>query len=129
VAKAKGGTCGDWIIRFSNGVRSQRQANNWVYGMFFQAWTNAPVVVVLPQRNAKPGEQMNMCRWLKRFGISALRLSIPYHDWMAVPGHPRADFLVGPNIGLTLIGIGGAVARSPLPHHRTCGSAYGGSVS
>jgi hypothetical protein len=27
------------------------------------------------------------------------------------------------------IGIGGAVARSPLPHHRTCGSAYGGSAS
>ncbi len=27
------------------------------------------------------------------------------------------------------IGIGGAVARSPLPHHRTGGSAYGGSVS
>src|SRR5208282_4689608 len=26
------------------------------------------------------------------------------------------------------IGIGGAVARSPLPHHRTCGSAYGGSA-
>jgi len=27
------------------------------------------------------------------------------------------------------IGIGGAVTRPPLPHHRTCGSAYGGSVS
>jgi len=27
------------------------------------------------------------------------------------------------------IGIGGAVTRSPLPHHRTGGSAYGGSVS
>jgi hypothetical protein len=27
-----------------------------------------------------------------------------------------------------IIGIGGAVTRSPLPHHRTCGSAYGGSV-
>jgi hypothetical protein len=27
------------------------------------------------------------------------------------------------------IGIGGAVTRSPLPHHRTCGSASGGSRS
>ena len=26
------------------------------------------------------------------------------------------------------IGIGGRVASPPLPHHRTCGSAYGGSV-
>jgi hypothetical protein len=25
-------------------------------------------------------------------------------------------------------GIGGVVAHSPLPHHRICGSAYGGSV-
>jgi hypothetical protein len=26
------------------------------------------------------------------------------------------------------IGIGGVVTHSPLPHHRTCGSAYGGSA-
>jgi hypothetical protein len=25
------------------------------------------------------------------------------------------------------IGIGGTVTRLPLPHHRRCGSAYGGS--
>jgi hypothetical protein len=31
-------------------------------------------------------------------------------------------------VGL-VIGIGGPVARSPLPHRRTGGSAYGGSVS
>src|SRR5260370_41714672 len=29
---------------------------------------------------------------------------------------------------VVMIGIGGTVARPPLPHHRTCGSAYGGSV-
>ncbi len=28
----------------------------------------------------------------------------------------------------TEIGIGGTVTRPPLPHHRTCGSASGGSV-
>jgi hypothetical protein len=27
-----------------------------------------------------------------------------------------------------VIGIGGTVACPPLPHHRTCGSAYGGSA-
>ena len=26
------------------------------------------------------------------------------------------------------IGIGGSLAAPPLPHHRTCGSAYGGSA-
>ena len=29
---------------------------------------------------------------------------------------------------LAAIGIGGTVTRPPLPHHRTCGSAYGGSA-
>jgi len=29
---------------------------------------------------------------------------------------------------LHTIGIGGQVALPPLPHHRTCGSAYGGSA-
>src|SRR6267154_3423261 len=32
-------------------------------------------------------------------------------------------------IALVPIGIGGAVTCSPLPHHRTGGSAYGGSAS
>jgi hypothetical protein len=27
-----------------------------------------------------------------------------------------------------LIGIGGSLAAPPLPHHRTYGSVYGGSV-
>ena len=27
---------------------------------------------------------------------------MPYHDRRAIPGHDRADYLVGPNIGLTL---------------------------
>lgn len=29
-------------------------------------------------------------------------MSLPYHDRRAIPGHPRADHFVGPNIGLTL---------------------------
>jgi hypothetical protein len=29
---------------------------------------------------------------------------------------------------LGTIGIGGSLATPPLPHHRTCGSAYGGSA-
>jgi hypothetical protein len=45
---------------------------------------------------------VNICRWLNRMGITALRLSMPYHDRRMIPGHERADYLVGPNIGLTL---------------------------
>ena len=36
----------------------------------------------------------------------------------------------GPADGeLTLHRVGGELALTPLPHHRTCGSAYGGSTS
>src|SRR5262249_53682587 len=41
-------------------------------------------------------------RWLNRLGITALRLSLPYHDRRATPEQERADNLVGANIGLTL---------------------------
>ena len=40
--------------------------------------------------------------WLQRIGISALKMSLPYHDRRMAKGHERADQLVGPNIGLTL---------------------------
>jgi hypothetical protein len=35
-------------------------------------------------------------------GISAMKMSLPYHDRRMAKGHERADQLVGPNIGLTL---------------------------
>ena len=34
--------------------------------------------------------------------MTAVKMSLPYHDRRAIPGHPRADHLVGPNIGLTM---------------------------
>ena len=43
-----------------------------------------------------------MCRWLNKLGITAVKMSLPYHDRRAIPGHPRADHLVGPNLGLTM---------------------------
>jgi len=45
------------------------------------------------------------------------------------PGKSRSDLLdIIPSGGLLeLIGIGAAVARRPLPHHRAYGSVHGGS--
>jgi pimeloyl-ACP methyl ester carboxylesterase len=61
-----------------------------------------PAVIVLAQWNARWEEQQSVCRWLNRLGITAIKMSLPYHDRRAIPGHPRADYLVGSNIGLTL---------------------------
>src|SRR5580704_899237 len=40
----------------------------------------------------------------------------------------RYDFTLKLSLMLGTIGIGGTITRPPLPHHRTCGSAYGGSA-
>ena len=37
-------------------------------------------VVVLPQWNADAEGHVGLCRLMNRFGLSALRLSLPYHD-------------------------------------------------
>ena len=90
------------VLTFTSGVASPWSQNNTVYARFFAVSGSGPAVVLLPQWNAKWNVQVNICLWLNRMGISVLRLSMPYHDRRAVPGHERADALVGPNIGLTL---------------------------
>ncbi|MGO8717767.1 MAG: hypothetical protein ACLQMO_00950 [Acidobacteriaceae bacterium] len=48
-------------------------------------------------------------------------------EW-AEKGVRKEDYVL-PALGRMEIGIGGAVTRSPLPHHPACGSAPGGSRS
>lgn len=90
------------LLTFTSQIASPWPENNRVYGQFFRARRSGPAVVVLAQWNARWDEQQDICRWLNHLGITAVKLSLPYHDRRAIPGHPRADHLVGPNIGLTL---------------------------
>jgi hypothetical protein len=96
------GAHGDRVLTFTSGVTSRWPENNRVHARLFAAGKTGPAVVVLPQWNAKWDVQVKICRWLNHWGITALRLSMPYHDRRMIPGHERADHLVGPNIGLTL---------------------------
>lgn len=92
----------DGVLTFSSAIQSPWPQNNLVHARFFPAKKSGPAVVVLPNWNAKWDGQVILCRWLNALGITALRLSLPYHDRRSIPGHERADYLVGPNIGLTL---------------------------
>jgi len=92
----------DGVLTFTSAINSPWPENNRVYGQFFPARHSGPAVVVLAQWNARWEEQQDICRWLNRLGITAIKMSLPYHDRRAIPGHPRGDHLVGPNIGLTL---------------------------
>jgi len=90
------------VLTFTSQVTSPWSNNNLVHARFFRARSSGPAVVLLPNWNAKWDGQVNLCRWLKKLGISVLRLSLPYHDRRTSPGHERADQLVGSNVGLTL---------------------------
>jgi Prolyl oligopeptidase family len=90
------------VLTFSSAIASPWPENNRVYGQLFPVRQSGPAVVVLAQWNARWEEQQDVCRWLNRLGVTAIKMSLPYHDRRAVPGHPRGDHLVGPNIGLTM---------------------------
>ncbi len=92
----------DGVLNFSSAIESPWPVNNLVHARLFPAKNSGPAVVLLPNWNARWDGQLDLCRWLNQLGITVLRLSLPYHDRRAVPGHERADYLVGPNIGLTL---------------------------
>src|SRR3989454_9549412 len=59
-------------------------------------------VVVLPQWNAQPDSHVEACRIFNGLGITALRLTLPYHEERRPPELERADHLVGSNIGRTI---------------------------
>jgi len=94
------------VLTFTSAIASPWPENNRVYGQLFPArgarLARGRAVVVLAQWNARWEEQQDICRWLSFLGITAIKMSLPYHDRRSVPGHPRGDHLVGPNIGLTL---------------------------
>src|SRR5580700_606131 len=92
----------DNVLTFTSALESPWPENNRVHAQVFRARQTGPAVVVLAQWNARWEEQTDVCRWLNRLGVTAVKMSLPYHDRRAIPGHPRADHLVGPNVGLTL---------------------------
>jgi hypothetical protein len=63
---------------------------------------SAAAVLVLPQWNADPEGHVGLCRLLARSGMSALRLSLPYHDRRMPPELQRADYIVSSNIARTV---------------------------
>jgi dienelactone hydrolase len=62
----------------------------------------ARAIVVLPQWNAQPDSHVEACRIFNWLGISALRLTMPYHEVRRPAELERADYLVSTDIGRTL---------------------------
>jgi dienelactone hydrolase len=90
------------VLTFTSAVVSPWAENNRVHAQIFRGRRRGPAVIVLAQWNSRWEEQQNVCRWLNTLGITAVKMSLPYHDRRAIPGHPRADHLISPSIGLTI---------------------------
>jgi dienelactone hydrolase len=109
-------------LTFPSALETPHDANNTVYARFFparghaesrgrgglaighslQAAQHRAAVLVLPQWNADPNGHVGLCRLLAWNGMSALRLTLPYHDQRMPSELHRADYIVSANVSRTV---------------------------
>src|SRR5882724_6880766 len=95
-------------LRFTSPERTPYPENDLVNARWFPAAAHKDptrpkqAIVVLPQWNADAFSHNALCSIFNRMGISALRLSKPYHDIRRPTELERSDYAVSANIGRTL---------------------------
>lgn len=98
-------------LRFTSALQTPHPENNTVVARWFPAKGEASLqpsrsrgraVVVMAQWNADAGGHVGLSKLLARCGVSALRLSLPYHDVRMPPELTRADYIVSSNIVRTV---------------------------
>ena len=120
---------GDRVLTFPSALETPHPENNTVYARLFPsrtdrqrnsraAQTQGPAlretqgaslrqaqgaaVLVLPQWNSDAGGHVGLCKLLAMNGMTALRLSLPYHDRRMPPELHRADYIVSANVARTV---------------------------
>ena len=91
-------------LTFTSALDTPHTENNTVRARYFpdlSARGRKRAVLVLPQWNSDAAGHVGLCRLLNRFGLTALRLSMPYHDDRMPPELTRADYIVSANVGRT----------------------------
>src|SRR6478672_1593749 len=101
-------TDGARLLTFPSAFTTRHEANNTVYGRLFaprrreSTTDRRAAVLVLPQWNSDEGGHIGLSKLLAMNGMTALRLSLPYHDRRMPPDLKRADYIVSSNIVRTL---------------------------
>ncbi len=96
------------FLRFTSPERTSYPENDLVNARWFPAPPHKDparpkqAIVVLPQWNADAFSHNALCAIFNRMGISALRLSKPYHDIRRPTELERSDYAVSANVGRTL---------------------------
>src|SRR5688500_16956635 len=95
-------------LTWTSAIHTPSPENNTVHARFFPAPAKEKplgprkAVLLLPQWNAQPESHIDLCHVLNRLGISALRLTLPYHEERRPAELERADYLVSSNVGRTI---------------------------
>ncbi len=112
------------FLRFTSPLRTPYPENDQVNARWYPAspekQAGSPrgpkqAIVVMPQWNADAFSHNVLCRLFNRFGISALRLSKPFHDIRRPAELERSDYAVSANIGRTI-----ASCRQAVVDIRSC---------
>ena len=94
------------LLRFTSPVNTPFPENNIVHGQWFPAkqrqGKKRSAAIVLPHWNASASQHAGLCRGMAKLGISALRLSLPYHDYRMPAELERADYAMSANVGRTI---------------------------
>ena len=113
------------FLRFTSAVRTPYPENDQMNARWYPApGRKAPAgrrprpkqaIIVLPQWNSDAISHNVLCTLFNRFGISALRLSQPYHDIRRPAELERSDYAVSANVGRTI-----AACRQAVVDIRSC---------
>jgi Alpha/beta hydrolase domain containing 18 len=111
------------FLRFTSAIRTPYPENDQVNARWYpaprdpQAHPARPkqAIIVMPQWNADAISHNALCTLFNRFGVSALRLSKPYHDIRRPAELERSDYAVSANIGRTI-----ASCRQAVVDIRSC---------
>ncbi|MFP5229717.1 MAG: alpha/beta hydrolase family protein [Acidobacteriota bacterium] len=109
------------FLRFTSPVRTPYPENDQVNARWYpapaQRMQGKPkrAMIVMPQWNADAFSHNALCSLFNRFGISALRLSKPFHDIRRPAEIERSDYAVSANIGRTI-----AAGRQAVIDVRCC---------
>jgi dienelactone hydrolase len=113
------------FLRFTSPVRTQFPENDQVNARWYpakdlsaeqkKAGRKKQAIIVMPQWNADAFSHNALCTLFNRFGISALRLSKPYHDIRRPAELERSDYAVSSNVGRTI-----AACRQAVVDIRSC---------
>jgi len=113
------------FLRFTSAVRTPYPENDLMNARWYPATSRKgpagreekpkQAIIVLPQWNSDAISHNVLCTLFNRFGISALRLSQPYHDIRRPAELERSDYAVSANIGRTI-----ASCRQAVVDIRSC---------